>query len=113
MHPKSAPPPRPTCTPQSPPHPRPTCTPQTRPPLPPPSHPHPPPPPPPTRTPSHFLSREEEYVGGLRAAVGIWRKVREEGLTLEDGLMMRQLVDWPGGLELHLGVRRAVAGAGV
>jgi acyl-CoA oxidase len=53
---------------------------------------------------SHYQSREEEYVGGLRAALGIWQKMQDEGLGLEDGLMMRQLVDWPGGLELHIGV---------
>ncbi|GBF98378.1 peroxisomal acyl-coenzyme A oxidase [Raphidocelis subcapitata] len=52
----------------------------------------------------HFLSREEEYVGGLRAALGIWRKMKDEGLGMQDGLMMRQLVDWPGGLELHIGM---------
>ncbi|KAI8467455.1 MAG: acyl-CoA dehydrogenase/oxidase C-terminal [Monoraphidium minutum] len=52
----------------------------------------------------HFLSREEEYVGGLRAALGIWSKMRDEKLGLDDGLMMRQLVDWPGGLELHIGM---------
>jgi acyl-CoA oxidase len=43
-------------------------------------------------------------VGGLRAALGIWAKIQDEKLPLEDGLMMRQLVDWPGGLELHIGV---------
>lgn len=52
----------------------------------------------------HFQSREEEYVGGLRAALGIWQKMQDEGLGLEDGLMMRQMVDWPGGLELHIGM---------
>lgn len=44
----------------------------------------------------------------MRAALGIWSKMQAEGLGLEDGLMMRQLVDWPGGLELHIGVRMAV-----
>lgn len=53
----------------------------------------------------HFLSREEEYVAGLRGGVGIWRKVEEEGLSLqEDGLMMRSLLDLPGGFELHIGM---------
>lgn len=53
----------------------------------------------------HFLSREEEYVGALRAALGIWEKMRAEKLSIEDGMLMRQLVDFPGGLELHIGVR--------
>ncbi len=30
--------------------------------------------------------------------------MQQEKLGLEDGLMMRQLVDFPGGLELHIGV---------
>ena len=68
-----------------------------------------PPPPGPRR--SHWQSREEEYVGGLRAALGVWGKMRDEGYTMDDGLMMRQLLDWPGGLELHIGVGRG-AGAG-
>lgn len=54
----------------------------------------------------HFLSREEEYVGGLEAALGIWRTMKDKGWGLDEGLMMRELVDWPGGLELHIGVRR-------
>lgn len=52
----------------------------------------------------YFLGREEEYVGGLRAALGVWRKMRDESLPLEDGLAMRALVDWPSGLELHIGM---------
>lgn len=52
----------------------------------------------------YFLSREEEYVGGLKAALGVWRKMKGESLPLEDGLAMRALVDWPSGLELHIGM---------
>ena len=53
----------------------------------------------------HFLSREEEYIAGLKGAVGIWGKVQEEGLSLEeDGLLMRSLLDLPGGFELHIGM---------
>jgi len=53
----------------------------------------------------YFLTREEEYVGGLRAALGIWGKMAAEGLSTEDALLVRAMVDWPGGLELHIGVR--------
>ncbi|EFJ46884.1 hypothetical protein VOLCADRAFT_92640 [Volvox carteri f. nagariensis] len=52
----------------------------------------------------YFLGREEEYVGGLRAALGIWEKMKTEGLGLDDGALMRTLVDFPGGLELHIGM---------
>lgn len=31
--------------------------------------------------------------------------MQHEGLSLEDGALMRSLVDFPGGLELHIGVR--------
>jgi acyl-CoA oxidase len=30
--------------------------------------------------------------------------VADEGLGLEDGIMMRSLLDMPGGLELHIGM---------
>lgn len=52
----------------------------------------------------HFLTREEEYVNALQAALGIWEKMRSEKLGVEAGMVMRQLVDFPGGLELHIGV---------
>lgn len=39
--------------------------------------------------------------------------MQAEKLTIEDGLMMRSLVDWPGGLELHIGVRGGGVEAGV
>ena len=31
-------------------------------------------------------------------------KMKREQLSVEDGITMRALVDFPGGLELHLGV---------
>lgn len=38
--------------------------------------------------------------------------MKSEGLSIEDGKLMRALVDFPGGLELHIGVgRRAGRGA--
>jgi len=52
----------------------------------------------------HFLTREEEYVGGLKAALGIWSEMKARGLSLDDGAVMRYLVDFPGGLELHIGM---------
>ena len=53
----------------------------------------------------YFMGREEEYVGGLRAAIEIWRKMMKGEMSREDALLVRQLLDWPGGLELHIGVR--------
>ena len=53
----------------------------------------------------YFLTREQEYVGGLRAAFGIWELMKQEGLSLHDGLILRKEMFWPGGLELHIGVR--------
>eukprot|EP00775_Hariotina_reticulata_P005807 gene5808-6047_t len=52
----------------------------------------------------YFYTREEEYVHGLRCALGIWQKMNAEKLTMDDGLMMRILADSPGGLELHIGM---------
>ncbi|GFR44234.1 hypothetical protein Agub_g5369 [Astrephomene gubernaculifera] len=52
----------------------------------------------------YFLDREEEYVGALRAAFGIWEKMKSEKLSVEDAMIMRTLVDFPGGLELHIGM---------
>ncbi|KAG2435906.1 hypothetical protein HXX76_007101 [Chlamydomonas incerta] len=52
----------------------------------------------------YFLTREEEYVGALKAALGIWEKMKSESLSLSDGALMRTLVDFPGGLELHIGM---------
>lgn len=52
----------------------------------------------------NFLTREEEYVGGLKGALGIWDKMKKEKLGLEEGAVLRQLLDFPGGLELHIGM---------
>lgn len=52
----------------------------------------------------YFLTREQEYVGGLQAAFGIWELMKQEGLSLHDGLILRKELFWPGGLELHIGV---------
>lgn len=56
------------------------------------------------KTHRYFLTREQEYVGGLKSAVGIWKKMREERLPIEDGIAMRSLANFPGGLELHIGM---------
>ncbi len=40
----------------------------------------------------------------LLARCACREKMKREKLSLEDGLMMRSLVDFPGGLELHIGV---------
>jgi hypothetical protein len=55
----------------------------------------------------YFLTREEEYVGGLRAATQIWLKMSKREVSVDDALVLRAMVDWPGGLELHIGVRNA------
>jgi acyl-CoA oxidase len=34
--------------------------------------------------------------------------MKDEGLSLKDGAAMRVLLDFPGGLELHIGVRVAL-----
>lgn len=52
----------------------------------------------------YHLTREQEYVGGLKAATGIWDLMKKERLDLEDGLIMRKECFWPGGLELHIGM---------
>ncbi|PSC69663.1 peroxisomal acyl-coenzyme A oxidase 1-like [Micractinium conductrix] len=56
------------------------------------------------KTHRYFLTREQEYVGGLEAAVGIWQQMRGERLSMEDGITMRSLAYFPGGLELHIGM---------
>lgn len=53
----------------------------------------------------YFMTREEEYVGGLRVATEIWAKIRERAVDVEEALTLRLMVDFPGGLELHIGVR--------
>lgn len=37
------------------------------------------------KTHRYFLTREQEYVGGLQAAVGIWKTMRGQKLSIEDG----------------------------
>eukprot|EP00887_Chlorella_sp_A99_P006224 scaffold3.g6224.t1 len=49
----------------------------------------------------YFLTREQEYVGGLQGAVGIWNLLRKNRMSLDDALAMRTLLYFPGGLELH------------
>lgn len=51
-----------------------------------------------------FLNREEEYVGGLRVATQVWSKIREKTIDVEEALLLRLMIDFPGGLELHMGV---------
>jgi acyl-CoA oxidase len=53
----------------------------------------------------YFLTREEEYVGGIRAAMQIWQRMLGGKWSEADALLVRSMVDWPGGLELHIGVR--------
>ena len=85
----------------------------------------------------YYLTRTEEYVDGLKAALGIWcaarvenrsvfelarccwleasrapesrfrnrQLIRSKKISMEDGLEARKLVNFPGGLELHIGVR--------
>lgn len=54
----------------------------------------------------YFLAREEEYVDGLRAATQIWAKLRQNEVTVDEAHLLRMMLDFPGGLELHLGVCR-------
>lgn len=51
-----------------------------------------------------FLTRTEEYVGGLEASVAIWRMKNEGHVSQEDAMAMRKMLNWPGGLELHMGM---------
>lgn len=52
----------------------------------------------------YFLTRNEEYVGGLQASVGLWRLMRQHNLSLDDAIECRNLLFFPGGLELHIGM---------
>lgn len=52
----------------------------------------------------YSLSREEIYVRGLEGALGIWKLMQEKKVTVEDALVLRELLDLPGGLELHIGM---------
>lgn len=53
----------------------------------------------------YFLTRNEEYIGALRAATQIWIKMTKREITVDDALVIRIMLDFPGGLELHIGVR--------
>ncbi|QDZ25572.1 acyl-coenzyme A oxidase [Chloropicon primus] len=52
----------------------------------------------------YFLSREELHKRGLQVAIGIRELVEKHGLSYDDALTMRKLVDLPGGFELHFGM---------
>ena len=52
-----------------------------------------------------FLSREQEYVAALKAALGIWQQMRSGELSYDDAVLARKLVNLPSGFELHIGVR--------
>ena len=50
------------------------------------------------------MSREQEYVSALRAALGIWQQMRSGELSYDDAVLARKLVNMPSGFELHIGV---------
>eukprot|EP00884_Botryococcus_braunii_P015671 jgi/Botrbrau1/2788/Bobra.0125s0001.1 len=52
----------------------------------------------------YYWTRPEEYVGGLKAALGIVEMMKSKKFTYEDGLEARKLVNLPGGFELHIGM---------
>ncbi|KAK9824680.1 hypothetical protein WJX72_012328 [[Myrmecia] bisecta] len=52
----------------------------------------------------YFLTRQEEYTGALQGILGIWDLVQDKQISLDDALLMRQLFNLPGGLELHIGM---------
>ena len=51
-----------------------------------------------------FHSRTETYVAALDAAFQIQKLVQQHRLSADDYLTLRTLLDFPGGLELHLGM---------
>lgn len=51
------------------------------------------------------MSRQEEYVSALKAALGIWGQMRSKELSYDDAILARKLVNMPSGFELHIGVR--------
>ena len=51
-----------------------------------------------------FMSREQEYVSALRAALGIWQQMRAGEMSYDDAVLARKLVNMPSGFELHIGV---------
>ena len=52
----------------------------------------------------YSMTREEEHVAGLEGAVGIWKLMKENNLSIKDAAEMRQLLFLPGGFELHIGM---------
>lgn len=52
----------------------------------------------------YALSREEVYVRALEAGLSIWKMMQEKQVTVDDALVLRELLDLPGGLELHIGM---------
>eukprot|EP00798_Chlamydomonas_sp_ICE-L_P022131 gene22131-29193_t len=52
----------------------------------------------------YFHTREEEYVGGLKAALGIWEMMKSKEISLEEANWARELVNYPGGILLHIGM---------
>lgn len=50
------------------------------------------------------MSRQEEYVSALKAALGIWSSMRSKELSYDDAILARKLVNMPSGFELHIGV---------
>lgn len=53
----------------------------------------------------YFLTRHEEYIGALRAATQIWIRMTKREISVDDALVIRIMNDFPGGIELHIGVR--------
>ena len=51
-----------------------------------------------------FRSREEEHIAGLEGAIGIFRLMKGENLSIKDAAEMRTLLFQPGGFELHIGM---------
>jgi acyl-CoA oxidase len=51
-----------------------------------------------------FRTREQEHLAGLEGAIGIWKLMKEEGLSMKDAAEMRTLLFMPGGFELHIGM---------
>ncbi|CAG9467403.1 unnamed protein product [Pedinophyceae sp. YPF-701] len=48
-----------------------------------------------------WRSREDEYVGNLKSLLGLRNYVESHGLSLDDYLELKFLMDKPGGFELH------------
>lgn len=55
-----------------------------------------------------FLIQLQATCGAVVCMTDCREKMRREKLSVEDGITMRTLVDFPGGLELHIGVSPGV-----